>query len=295
MSMVGEQDRNRTSGAGSATAPRGSAPAESVAPGDNAARPLRATLGQQLIGADIITAEQLELALAEGSQKGMRLGEALVEMGMVQEDAILPFIEGHLGVPALRLRDGIIDPIAVRILPRRVAEALDSIALFKVRGTLCVAMADPQNLEQLDEIERVTGLKIRPVFAFRSSIQRTLPRCYEEGFEVDAVTADLDEAAVQLQADAAEVDLTNVESMVDGSPIINRCNTSWCKPSARGRAKFTWSRAASSPWCGSASTGRCTKRCGRGATCIRHLFRASRSWPRWTSPSTTVRRTAGSK
>jgi len=203
---------------------RAGSPSTVPARTDAGARPLRATLGQQLVGAEIITPEQLELALAEGSQKGMRLGEVLVEMGMAQEDAILPFIENHLGVPAVRLRDGMIDPLAVRILPRRVAEALDSIVLFKIRGTLSVAMADPQNLEQLDEIERVTGLKVRPVFAFRSSIQRTLPRCYEEGFEVDAVTADLDEASVQLQADAAEVDLTNVESMVDGSPIINLVN-----------------------------------------------------------------------
>jgi len=184
----------------------------------------RATLGQQLVGANIVTPQQLEQALAEGSQKGLRLGEVLVEMGMVQEDTILPFIEGHLGVTAVRLRDGMIDPVAVRLLPRRLAEHLDAVALFKVRDTLCVAMADPQNLEQLDEIERITDLKVRPVFAFRSSIQRTLPRCYEEGFEVDTVTADMDESAVQLQADAAEVDLTNVESMVDGSPIINLVN-----------------------------------------------------------------------
>jgi type IV pilus assembly protein PilB len=184
----------------------------------------RATLGQQLVGADIITPEQLDQALAAGSQKGLRLGEVLVEMGMVQEDTILPFIEGHLGVPGVRLRDGMIDPVAVRLLPRKVAEQLDALALFKVRDVLTVAMADPQNLEQLDEIERVTGLKVRPVFAFRSSIRRTLPRCYEEGFEVDTVTADMDESTVQLQADAAEVDLTNVESMVDGSPIINLVN-----------------------------------------------------------------------
>ena len=183
----------------------------------------RATLGQQLIGAALITSEQLDQALAEGSQKGLRLGETLVEMGMVQEDAILPFIESHLGVPATRLRDGMIDPVAVRLVPRRMAERLDAVALFKVRDTLCVAMADPQNLEQLDELERITHLRARPVFAFRSSIQRVLPRCYEDGFEVDTVTADLDESAVQLQADA-EVDLTNVESMVDGSPIINLVN-----------------------------------------------------------------------
>ena len=34
----------------------------------------------------------------------------------------------------------------------------------------------------------------------------------------------MDESTVQLQADAAEVDLTNVEAMVDGSPIINLVN-----------------------------------------------------------------------
>ena len=113
-------------------------------------------------------------------------------------------------INTVRLRDGMIDPIAVRLLPRKIAERLDAIALFKVRDSICVAMADPQNLEHLDEIERITSLHVRPVFAFRSSIQRTLPRCYEEGFEVDTVTADMDESTVQLQADANEVDLTNV-------------------------------------------------------------------------------------
>jgi type IV pilus assembly protein PilB len=192
-----------------------------AAPSDKA---FKATLGQQLVGADVITPEQLDQALAEGSQKGLRLGETLVEMGMVQEETILPFIESHLGVPATRLRDGMIDPLAVRLIPRRLAESLDAVALFRVRDALCVAMADPQNLEQVDEIERVTHLRVRPVFAFRSSIKRTLPRCYEEGFEVDTVTADIDETTVQLQSDGTDIDLTNVEAMVDGSPIINLVN-----------------------------------------------------------------------
>jgi type IV pilus assembly protein PilB len=229
MSAAVSQHEVRASG-GSATAaadarvadPEKSRPAPEAQ--GRAPRTGRATLGQQLVGAALITPEQLDQALAAGSQKGLRLGETLVEMGMVQEDSILPYIESHLGVPATRLRDGMIDPVAVRLLPRRIAEQLDAIPLFKVRDTFTVAMADPQNLEHLDELERITNLRIRPVFAFRSSIQRTLPRCYEEGFEVDTVTADMDESAVQLQADAAEADLTNVESMVDGSPIINLVN-----------------------------------------------------------------------
>ncbi len=218
-----EQDPARSDAVGGGRGVRAAGSAASLVSSMRAVRPTKALLGQQLVGADIITPEQLEQALAEGSQKGLRLGEALVEMGMVQEDAILPFIESHLGLPATRLRDGMIDPVAVRLLPRRVAERLDALALFKIRDAICVAMANPQNLEQLDEIERVTSLRVRPVFAFRASIQRVRSRCYEEGFEVDTITADLNESAVQLQADA-EVDLTNVESLVDGSPIINLVN-----------------------------------------------------------------------
>ncbi len=180
-------------------------------------------LGQQLIEAGVLDSEQLETALSKSTLKGQRLGESLLDMGFVQEDEILPYIERGLDVPATRLREGMIDPQVVGLIPRSLAESLSALALFKVRDTLTVAMAEPQNLQQTDELERITRLKIRPIFAFRTSIERILPRCYEEGFEVDAVTADLDESAVQLQQEV-EVDLTNVEALVDGSPIINLVN-----------------------------------------------------------------------
>src|SRR5215470_8322765 len=90
-------DQRAGSSTSGLSSPNAATPAGAPAP----PRSGRATLGQQLIGADLITPEQLDLALAEGSQKGLRLGEVLVEMGMVQEDAILPFIEGHLGVAAV--------------------------------------------------------------------------------------------------------------------------------------------------------------------------------------------------
>ncbi len=253
------------------------------------------TLGQLLVGADVITPQQLDQALSEGSQKGLRLGEALVDMGMVQEEAILPFIEGHLAVPATRLRDGIIDPVAVRLIPRRIAERLDVLALFKVRDSLCVAMADPQNLEQIDEIERITQLRVRPVFAFRSSIQRTLPRCYDEGFEVDTVTADIDEGAVQLQADGTDVDLMNVEALVDGSPIINLVNYLLMQAIKAGASDIHIEPSRKFSVVRFRVDGQMYEALRRGATCTPRWCPASRSWARWTSPSTTSRRTAASR
>ena len=188
------------------------------------AAPVALRLGEQLVGARLITAEELETALQRQGKSKLRLGEALVDMGLVSEEQVLPYIQRQLGLPATRLREGMIDPKVVHRVPRSQAEALCALAIFKVRDTLSVAMSDPQNLRQIDELERTTGLKIRPVFAVRAGIQRMIQRCYEDGFQVDAVTADLDESAVELQQDAVDVDLGSVESLVDGSPIINLVN-----------------------------------------------------------------------
>ena len=213
---------------------------DALIPGDEQAAPFEASkadvvanqeapsryvpLGEQLVGANLLTADELKRALELQSSGGHRLGEILLELGIVSEDQILPFIQRQLGLPAVKLREGTIDPSIVRQLPRETAERLEALAMFRVRGELTVAMADPQNLQHVDEIERFTKLKVRPVFAFGTNIERMMGRAYEEDFAVDSVTADLDESAVELKNDSVDVDLTSIESLVEGSPVINLVN-----------------------------------------------------------------------
>lgn len=183
-----------------------------------------APLGQRLVQAELLTNEELEAALKEQSTKNLRLGEALIELGFVKEADLLPFMQNKLSLPAIQLRDGLIDPNVVGLLPRSKAESLDALPMFKVRDQVTVAMSEPQNLQRIDELERITRLKIRPVFAFRADIQRMIKRCYQAGFEVDVVTADLEDGAVEFDADAIEMSLKDVESLAEGSPIINLVN-----------------------------------------------------------------------
>jgi len=185
-------------------------------------RPL--PLGQQLLHAGVLTPEELEAALSEQSAKKQRLGEVLVEMGFVEEEDLLPIIAQQLDIPAAKLRDGIVDPRAVSLIPRSKAEALQVIALFKVRDTLTVAMADPQNLQHLDEIERIVNLRVRPVLTFGPAIQKMLLRCYEEDFAVDSVTADMSHDAVELHDDAIDLDVQHVQQLAEGSPVVNLVN-----------------------------------------------------------------------
>ncbi len=192
--------------------------------GPRPSRRRRMPLGEQLVEAELLKRDELEDALKLQASKGQKLGEILLELGVITEDQMLPFIQKQLGLPSVKLREGVIDPNVVRILPRDAAERLTALAMFKVRGVLSVAMAEPQNLEQLDELERITGLKVRPVFAFDSNIQRMTVRAYEEDFAVDSITADMDETAVELQSELTDDDVTSVESMVEGSPVINLVN-----------------------------------------------------------------------
>jgi type IV pilus assembly protein PilB len=185
---------------------------------------LRGPLGQRLLGADLIADVELEAALSHQAQKGQKLGEALLELGFATEEQLLPFMESHLGVTGVRLREGMLDPIAVRLIPRELAESLNVLILFRVRDTLVVATEEPQDLDTTDQIEHFTGLTVRPVFAFSTSIERMRSRAYEEDFRVDAVTADMDESAVELQLEASDMDIASVHELVDGSPVINLVN-----------------------------------------------------------------------
>jgi hypothetical protein len=96
--------------------------------------------------------------------------------------------------------------------------------MFRVRGRLCVALDEPQDLRRTDEIARVTGLTVRPVFAFRSDVDRMLDRCYADDFEVDEVTADMANNDLEVCQDSIEVALHSLDSLVEGSPVINLVN-----------------------------------------------------------------------
>lgn len=187
-------------------------------------KPAFRPLGEQLVGANLISEHELQSALEIQAKKGERIGEALLGMGVITEDQLLPYVSQQLKCPAVRLREGLIDPEALKLVPKEVAARLGVLPLFRVRNQLTVAMSEPGELRQIDELESLTGCEVLPVFSFGGSIQRMLKRCYEQDFAVDAVTADMDDSAIEVQTDLTQVDLSGVENVIDGSPVINLVN-----------------------------------------------------------------------
>jgi type IV pilus assembly protein PilB len=180
-------------------------------------------LGERLIKGGLITHAELESALAQQGT-GIRIGELLVKLGFLQEDELLPYLAEQMGVPYARVREGLIDPEVVKTIPREVAEEICGLVLFRVKGELTVALADPLDLSALDLLEQLTSLRIRPVLAMRSSLEQLIPRVYGEGFEVDSVTADMDVNTLSIDDEIQKVDVAHLSANAEGSPIINLVN-----------------------------------------------------------------------
>ncbi|QDU90382.1 Type II secretion system protein E [Pirellulimonas nuda] len=187
------------------------------------AAPAKKRLGEQLLSGGKITQAELEAALRQQT-RGQRLGETLVKLGFVEEGDLLPFLAEQFDVPHALLREGLIDPAASRRIPRPLAEASRSLGLFCVHGVLTVAMANPRDLALVDRLEQHTGLQVRPVLALESAIMDLVGRVYGDGFQVETVTADMEEGAVSLNDEAIELDLEGLASSADESPVINLVN-----------------------------------------------------------------------
>lgn len=186
-------------------------------------------LGQRLVDAGLLREEQLDNALARQAAStahggSKRLGEVISEMGLVDESDLLPLLGDQLGVPGVRLREGLVDPEAIALVPRETAERLRCLPLLPVHDELTVAMADPQDLAAIDTLTHLTGRRIRPVFTLASGIEKLIPRCYEDNFTVDDVTADLNSDDIELESEAIDLDMRVDAVAAEGSPVVNLVN-----------------------------------------------------------------------
>ena len=184
-------------------------------------RPLR--IGEKLLAGGLITQNELEAALRQQA-RGTRLGETLVKLGFVEQSDLLPFLAEQFGVPHAQLREGLVDPAAAKLIPRPLAESIGCLGLFRVRGVLTVAMANPLELSDVDRLEMQTALRIRPVFALASDVKNLIGRVYGDGFQVETVTADMEHGAVAINDEALTLDLERLASSADESPVINLVN-----------------------------------------------------------------------
>lgn len=148
----------------------------------------RKKIGDLLLEAGLITKEQLEKALQEQKNSNMRLGDMLISQGLITEQQVIKALEKQLGIPHVRLTNDCIDRQTIALLPGKVAKQHAAIPLRIENGKLITAMADPLDVQAIDEISLHTGLRIEPVIASKKEILHMVRRHYELHEMIDQIT-----------------------------------------------------------------------------------------------------------
>ena len=184
-------------------------------------------LGQLLLARDIVTAEQIEKALAEQKDKGHRklLGELLVEMDYCTENQIASALAQGYGVPYAQVTPKICDPKVIEILPREFLEEYIVLPLFKVNNVLTIAVNEPTNVFLIDEIERISGCKVQIVCSTSKDIKATL-QTYLPAANVFVIDDIIDEEGLEEFALIEHItqDISNLEEIAGQSPVVKLVN-----------------------------------------------------------------------
>ncbi|MFB0524342.1 MAG: GspE/PulE family protein [Phycisphaerae bacterium] len=183
-------------------------------------------LGEALVAEGVISQKQLNDVLIEQQTTGRMLGEMLAEQGIINATVVLRVLARQLGVPYCQLRHGLVDFSLLNLIGKEEAERLKVIPLFKVHETLTVAMAEPQSLPKIDRLNQLTGCKIRPVMALSSNIIEFINKYSSDNTDIDSFLASLVDSEVEVleQESTDEGPMTDLDRIVEGSPIINLVN-----------------------------------------------------------------------
>ena len=135
-------------------------------------------LGTLIFREGLLTEERFEEALQDGMQRGKRLGEVLLERGLVSENDLGRLLAGQKGLPFVQLDSAVIDPTAVQLLPVEKARLHSVLPIGFREGLPVVAVADPSNDLVIENVRRALNCEPHLVVAGREALHRQIETAY---------------------------------------------------------------------------------------------------------------------
>jgi hypothetical protein len=156
----------------------------------------RLPIGQKLIMKNLITPDQLDIALKiqRESKKNMMIGQVLVEMGILTENTLGEILAEESGVKRFDIRKTIIDPSLIKQVPKEIAIRYKSIPVLLEDGQIYVAMTDVYNVLSLDRIRRYFPKRftLTPIHASERDLNEVINNYYDYELSIDGILKEME-------------------------------------------------------------------------------------------------------
>jgi type IV pilus assembly protein PilB len=184
-------------------------------------------LGELLVKSGKLSDDDLNAALAYKKERGMKLGQALIELKLVSEAQIADALRNQGKIHCLQLTSGIVDPEIAQELGEERSRELNVIAINRICGVTTVVMEDPADVYAVDEIALVLRTPVLAVHAEPTKITECIDEVFSakrgEGDALAAIAASVESGAAKVQFssdDSTPIEVEAGDESLD-QPVIN--------------------------------------------------------------------------
>ncbi|TXI74123.1 MAG: type II/IV secretion system protein [Dokdonella sp.] len=174
-------------------------------------------LGQILTSKGILSEDQLRIALLEQMKSNRPIGKLLVALGFVSEATLRDALSESLGKQSVDLSNAIVDPAALKLVPRDLAKRHHLLALdYDAESQrLTLAIADINDIVALDKIRGLAGdeIEIDTLLAGETEIDRAIDQYYGHELSIDGILHEIE---------TGEIDFRGLQSSADeySQPVV---------------------------------------------------------------------------
>lgn len=177
-------------------------------------------LVQLLLDTNKINEETLNLAREESHRSGFPILTCLETLKILEYEDIAKTYAEALGVPFIHLKDFLLDQEMMQMVPRELLLRYQVLPLSLSGDVLTLGMVNPEDLEALDHIQRISGDQTIDVRLISDRDFREVINKSEEASSstIESIIKNLDTKNVLADETADQV------SMTETSPIVNLVN-----------------------------------------------------------------------
>ena len=181
-------------------------------------------LGELLVREKLISIQELKKAQEELTKGGGNLGIALAKLGILSEKEITSFLSQQYRIPAIELSEYEIDEEVVRLISKDIALKHKVMPIARVGSSIILAMADPSNLNGIDDVKFLTGYNVEPVVTSEAGLLASIEHYYETKYDYEDVLSGFDDAGIEIGEEEEEVDVTDLEKQSADAPVVKLVN-----------------------------------------------------------------------
>ncbi len=164
-----------------------------------------------------------KLGLVREQARTMPVVQVLVDQGLASSEAIARIMAARHQMPVIELGATGVDPDAAAAIPLHVLERVTAVPYAFEDDSLCVAIADPQNIHGIDELRLASRYPLLLRVAAHEDVVTELGRLTRtsEAFGVRSGLSDV----VELEVVEEETDDLEVDDGISDAPLVRLVNS----------------------------------------------------------------------